>query len=77
MEYFDSKVLESFMIPEYDIATENFLYNIGSKILALFQLIYKAIGRFINFVKSKFGRKKSNVSSNNKDNDNKEKYLLI
>ena len=73
MDYFDSKVLESFLIPEYDIATENFLSNIGSKILALFQLIYKAIGRFINFVKSKFGRKKSNVSSNNKDNDNKEK----
>ena len=31
MEYFDSKVLESFMIPEYDIATEGF----GSKIIEL------------------------------------------
>ena len=47
MEYFDSKVLESFMIPEYDIATENFLDNIGSKILALFQKNRKKMARIL------------------------------
>ena len=34
MEYFDSKVLESFLIPEYEIVTEGFISNFISKIIS-------------------------------------------
>ena len=36
MEYFDSKVLESFMIPEDSIATEGF----GSKVVNIVQKFF-------------------------------------
>lgn len=42
----DSKVLESLMIPEYEIANEGF----GSKIHSAFNTIFKAIHTFINLV---------------------------
>lgn len=50
MEYFDSKVLESFMIPEDMIATEGF----GSKVVSFIKTIFKSIGRFFKIIGNTF-----------------------
>lgn len=50
MEYFDSKVLESFMIPEDMIVTEGF----GSKFVNFIKMIFKSIGRFFKIIGNTF-----------------------
>ena len=50
MEYFDSKVLESFMIPEDSIAIEGF----GSKFVNFIKMIFKSIGRFFKIIGNTF-----------------------
>ena len=50
MEYFDSKVLESFMIPEDSIVTEGF----GSKVVNFIKMIFKSIGRFFKIIGNTF-----------------------
>ena len=46
MEYFDSKVLESFMIPEESIVTE----GLGSAISNAFYALFAAVKKFIGIV---------------------------
>lgn len=50
MDYFDSKVLESFMIPEDSIVTEGF----GSKVVNFIKMIFKSIGRFFKIIGNTF-----------------------
>lgn len=66
MEYFDSKVLESFLIPEYEIVTEGFISNFISKIINIFKFIGRLIMTLINKIKAKFKKSKeeSNASTN-------------
>lgn len=63
MEYFDSKVLESFMIPEDMIATEGF----GSKVVSFIKTIFKSIGRFFKIIGNTFKnliKKMKNINNN-------------
>lgn len=63
MEYFDSKVLESFMIPENMIATEGF----GSKVVSFIKTIFKSIGRFFKIIGNTFKnliKKMKNINNN-------------
>ena len=50
MDYFDSKVLESFIIPEDSIVTEGF----GSKVVNFIKMIFKSIGRFFKIIGNTF-----------------------
>lgn len=69
MECFDSKVLESFLIPEYEIATEGFINNFINKIIDIFKFIGRLIMTLINKIKAKF--KKSKEESKNTNSENK------
>ena len=69
MECFDSKVLESFLIPEYEIATEGFINNFINKIIDIFKFIGRLIMSLINKIKAKF--KKSKEESKNTNSENK------
>ena len=69
MECFDSKVLESFLIPEYEIATEGFINNFINKIINIFKFIGRLIMALINKINAKF--KKSKEESKNTNSENK------
>ena len=50
MEYFDSKVLESFMIPEESIVTEGIIGKAFNLIVAFVKFIIRMIGNLISII---------------------------
>ena len=68
MECFDSKVLESFLIPEYEIATEGFINNFINKIIDIFKFIGRLIMTLINKIKIKFKKSKEESTASTDSN---------
>ena len=68
MECFDSKVLESFLIPEYEIATEGFINNFINKIIDIFKFIGRLIMTLINKIKTKFKKSKEESTASTDSN---------
>ena len=56
MEYFDSKVLESFMIPEDSIATEGIIGKAFNLIVAFVKFIIRMIGNLISIIGKILGK---------------------
>ena len=56
MEYFDSKVLESFMIPEDSIATEGIIGKAFNLIVTFVKLIIKMVGNLISIIGKFFSK---------------------
>ena len=56
MEYFDSKVLESFMIPEESIATEGIIGKAFNLIVAFVKFIIRMIGNLISIIGKILGK---------------------
>lgn len=68
MNYFDSKVLETFMIPEDSIVTENLGTKISNLVKNFFTFVIKILNNFINMIRNLLNKL---IHGKNVNNDKK------